>query len=225
MKKEEYRKIEAYMLSCMQDSAHDKDHVYRVLYNALTIARETPGTDMDILIAACLLHDVGRPEQIADPGVCHAEVGSRKAYAFLREIGWSEARAEHVRRCILSHRYRRSDPPDSIEAKILYDADKLDVTGAVGVARTLMYNGALNEPMYATGPDGRLSDGAEGEPDSFLREYRFKLEKVYDRFLTAPGRELAQQRRAAAQAFVDALLTEMRGPETAGLAALESLLE
>lgn len=213
------------MLSCMQDSAHDKDHVYRVLYNAMMIAGGLPEVDMDVLVTACLLHDVGRPEQIADPSLCHAQVGSEKACAFLREIGWPRERAEHVRRCILSHRFRKSAPPESIEAKILYDADKLDVTGAVGVARTLMYNGALNEPMYTTGPDGRLSNGAEGEPDSFLREYRFKLEKVYDLFLTAPGRELAQQRRAAAQAFVDALLTEMRGPETAGLAALESLLE
>lgn len=225
MRKDEYRKIEGYMLSCMQDSAHDKDHVYRVLYNALVIAGSLPEVDMDVLVTACLLHDVGRPEQIADPSVCHAQVGSEKAYAFLREIGWTEERAEHVRRCILSHRFRKSAPPESIEAKILYDADKLDVTGAVGVARTLMYNGALNEPMYTTGADGRLSEGAEDEPDSFLREYRFKLEKVYDRFLTAPGRELAQQRRKAAKTFVDALLNEMKGPERAGLAALDELLE
>ena len=79
-----YEAIEHYMLTTMDDSAHDAEHVYRVLYNALEIAKTEPGTDMDILICACLLHDIGRPDQVADPRVCHAEVGSEKAYRFLR---------------------------------------------------------------------------------------------------------------------------------------------
>lgn len=213
------------MLSCMQDSAHDKDHVYRVLYHALSIAGEIPQTDMEILVTACLLHDIGRSEQIADPAVCHARAGSEKAYAFLKQIGWSEERAEHVRSCIRTHRFRKSDPPQSIEAMILYDADKLDVTGLVGIARTLMYNGALNEPMYSTTPDGRIAPGAEGEPDSFLHEYRFKLEKVYDHFLTEPGRRMAHARRPAATAFVEQLLLELERPVDDGLQALEGMLK
>ena len=55
------------MLASTSDSAHDREHIYRVLYNALAIARTEENVDYDILIAACLLHDVGRPEQFADP--------------------------------------------------------------------------------------------------------------------------------------------------------------
>lgn len=211
MERNMYRTLEDYMLSCMQDSAHDKDHVYRVLSNALLIAREEPQADIDIVIAASLLHDIGRPEQMADKRLCHAQVGSEKAYVFLLAQGWAEARADHVRRCIASHRYRKSSPPDSLEAKILYDADKLDVTGAIGVARTLVYNGAVNRPIYSTGEDGRILDGSGEEPDSFCREYRYKLEHVYDRFLTESGRRLAEERRAAAKAFYDALMAEVAG--------------
>ena len=85
MTKEEYRRIEGYMLSCMAESAHDREHVYRVLYLALDIARTEPEADRDVLIAAALLHDVGRPEQTADQTLDHALVGAEKAEAFLNE--------------------------------------------------------------------------------------------------------------------------------------------
>lgn len=216
MDKQTYERIEGYMLECMKDSAHDKDHVYRVLYGAMTIAREEQVNDMDVLIAACLLHDIARAEQMADPAVCHALAGGEKAYAFLMGIGWPEARAEHVRQCIRSHRFRKSAPPASIEAQILYDADKLDVTGAIGLARTLAYNGAMNEPIYTTAADGTILDGSGEEPDSFCREYRFKLEKVYDRFLTRTGAALAGKRKQAAEDFYRCLMEEVTGTVTSG---------
>jgi len=225
MNKSEYQRIEGRMLECMQDSAHDKDHVYRVLYNAMAIAAGEKDIDMDILIAACLLHDIGRPEQIADPSLCHAQVGAEKAYAFLLGIGWPEERAEHVRRCIRSHRFRKSEPPQSIEAKVLYDADKLDVTGAIGAARTLAYNGAVGQPIYSTSPDGMILDGSGDEPGSFFHEYRFKLVRVYDRFLTETGARLAAERRHAAEAFYLQVLAEVRDSAAAGQALLNNTLE
>jgi uncharacterized protein len=62
----------------MKDSAHDTEHIYRVLYVALDIARYEENVDGDVLIAACLLHDIGREEQNADPAVCHAAAGGGK---------------------------------------------------------------------------------------------------------------------------------------------------
>lgn len=226
MKREEYRRIEQYMLSCMQDSAHDKDHVYRVLMGAMAIARQEGAVDADVLIAACLLHDIGRPDQIADPSLCHAQIGAGRAYAFLTEIGWDAEKAEHVRQCIRSHRFRKSDPPRTLEAMILYDADKLDVTGATGAARTLQYNGALGEPIYTTAQDGSILDGTgDEEPDSFFREYRYKLVRVYDRFLTGTGRRMAAMRQEAAEAFYRAVLQETSDTVAAGQQALEALLD
>lgn len=60
MTRQTYSLLENYMLSCMDDSAHDKEHVYRVLYHALRIAKMLHNVDYDVLIAACLLHDIGR---------------------------------------------------------------------------------------------------------------------------------------------------------------------
>lgn len=225
MTEECYRTIETYMLSCMDDSAHDAEHVYRVLYNALEIAKTEPDTDYDVLIAACLLHDIGRIDQINDPTLCHAEAGSQKAYNFLLGIGVEDTFADKVRHCIATHRFRKNLQPRTLEAKILFDADKLDVTGAIGIARTLMYRGTLTEPLYRILPDGTISDGTHDIGHSFFREYKFKLEKLYDRFYTKKGAELARQRKAIAAAYYENLYKEVTTGYTSGKALLDTILE
>lgn len=225
MTQERYAAIEAHMLASMKDNAHDSEHVYRVLYNALEIAKAEETVDYDILITACLLHDIGRKDQIADPRLCHAEVGSEKAYQFLLELGTEASFAAQVRHAILTHRFRNNRQPETLEAKILFDADKLDVTGAIGVARTLMYMATVEEPLYAKLPDGRISDGTDEGAFSFFREYKFKLEKLYDRFYTARGAELAQSRRKIAADFYENLYREVNIGYTAGQQLLKNRLK
>lgn len=212
----DYDKIEAYMLECMRDSAHDREHIYRVLYTALDIAESEPSADLEILTAACLLHDIGRPEQFADPNLCHAEVGSKKAYDFLIGLGWAEERAAHVRNCVYTHRFRSNAPPHSIEAKILFDADKIDVSGAVGMARSLMYRGAVGEPLYTQNADGTVNDGSDADEPSFFREYHFKLKNIYGKFFTERGKEIALGRQRAAEDFYNTLLSEVTDAEKRG---------
>lgn len=225
MTQECYRTIESYMLSCMDDSAHDAEHVYRVLYNALEIAKAEPDTNYDVLIAACLLHDIGRIDQIADPSLCHAAVGAEKARQFLLGLGMEADFTDQVCHCIQTHRFRKNLQPQTLEAKILFDADKLDVTGAIGIARTLMYRGTLTEPLYRMLPDGSISDGTHEIGHSFFREYKFKLEKLYDRFYTPKGAELARDRQAIAAAFYKNLYKEVNTGYTAGKVMLEDLLK
>mgnify|MGYP003397099352 CR=1 FL=1 len=216
MDKKDYSVIENYMHACMKDSAHDVEHVYRVLNNALVIARSTQNVDYDILIAACLLHDIARPEQIADPKLCHATVGSEKARMFLVNNGFSTEFAERVKDCIRTHRFRKNDQPETLEAKILFDADKLDVAGAIGIARTLVYKGTVSDPLYTRKQDGSISDGAEDETSSFFREYKFKLENLYDRFYTETGKQLALNRRKAAEQFYENLYQEVSALDEEG---------
>ena len=225
MKKETYEWIENYMLSCMKDSAHDREHIYRVLFNALEIAKGEREVDHDLLITACLLHDIGRPEQFEDPSLCHAAVGSEKAYRFLKENGFDEPFCQGVRHCIATHRFRKAMEPETLEARILFDADKLDVTGAIGIARSLMYMGNMIEPIYHVLPDGTISDGTKEEPPSFFREYKFKLEKLYDKFYTATGAKLAQQRKEIAAAFYESLYREVNTGYQSGSEMLRQKLQ
>ena len=210
MKQAVFQQLEAYMQSCMQDSAHDKEHVYRVLYTALDLAFHEDNVDLDVLLAACLLHDIGRQAQYDDPTVCHAACGAEMARQYLSDQGFSSAFADHVAACIRTHRFRKADQPATIEAKILFDADKLDAVGAMGVARTLQYNGKMDEPLYSLDDTGTVSDGSRDQQSSFLQEYHFKLRKLYGKFYTARGAALALERQPAAEAFYERLLQESR---------------
>lgn len=225
MERKTYERFENYMLSCMADSAHDKDHVYRVLYTALDIARFETGVDYGVLICACLLHDIGRREQIENPAVCHAAVGAEKAYRFLIAQGLGEPFAEKVKACVASHRFRSETPPQRIEAKIMFDADKVDVTGAIGVARTILYQGKTSEPLYTLRPDGQVSDGTDDEAPSFFQEYKYKLQGLYDKFYTKRGAEIAAGRQAAAAAFYNSLLKEVRCGYAVGQSILNGIID
>ena len=222
---ENYTLIEDHMKSCMKDSAHDREHVRRVLFNALEIAADMNDVDYDVLITACLLHDIARREQQLDPAICHAQAGAEKAYIFLGDNGFDEAFAQQVRHCIKTHRYRKSTPPQSVEAKILFDADKLDAVGATGIARTLMYKGAVSEPLYILLDDGSVSDGNGDEAPSFFQEYIYKLQNLYDRFYTEKGRALALERQEAAKEFYRSLYQEVSTSNNSGRALLGTLLK
>ena len=222
---ETFRLLETYMQTCMQDSAHDREHIYRVLSNALEIAKTEPDVDYDILIAACLLHDIGRPEQFADPSLCHAAVGAEKARQFLLKQRFAPTFADAVHHCIAAHRFRKNLPPETTEARILFDADKLDVTGAIGIARSLMYKADMAEPLYHVLPGGKIADGTEDLGPSFFREYKFKLEKLYDKFYTVRGAELARDRQRIAADFYESLYREVNTGYTEGRQMLGQCLE
>lgn len=183
MTRETFQLLDDYMRSCVCDSMHDPTHIYRVLARALKITETEPGVCPDVLIAACLLHDIARSEQYDDPRLCHAQEGGRKATAFLRENGFEEPFIQKVCACIQTHRYRAAIPPQSIEAKILFDADKLDTSGAMGIARTLMFQGKTGQPLYVRTADGAI----DPVQDSFYREYTFALRPFLYRRRAADG--------------------------------------
>ena len=225
MKRSEYEMLEEYMISCMTDSAHDKEHIYRVLYVALDIAQNEKAVDRDILITACLLHDIGRQEQFADARLDHAEVGAEKARCFLTTHGYSADFADRVASCIAAHRFRTNSAPESIEAQILFDADKIDVTGTIGIARTIFYKGQVAEPLYTLDENGSVLDGTSDTEPSFFQEYKYKLEKMYTKFYTRRGAEIAGQRQQAAISFYNSMLSEIKQSYSAGIHIIDGILE
>lgn len=222
---QQYREIEDHMMRCMRDSAHDKHHIYRVLYSALLLAKGHPEADRDVVITACLLHDIGRDAQSKDPSICHAREGARLAREFLTGR-YPEAFVDRVCACIRTHRFRSDDPPTSIEAKLLFDADKLDAAGAVGIARTLIYQGQeMAGSIYNVSADGAVLSGDEkGDyEESFFMEYHRKLRHVYDRFYTEEAEAIARERQDIAEAYYRALLAECASTYRQGQEALRAI--
>ncbi|MBQ3223782.1 MAG: HD domain-containing protein [Clostridia bacterium] len=207
---QEKQRIHAHMLEKMSDSAHDREHVHRVMRMCERIAAQYPEADTDILYAAACLHDIGREAQFRDPSVDHALFGAEMAYEYLLSIGWEETRAAHVRACIRTHRYRGSEQPATIEARILFDSDKLDVLGALGVARTLLYGGKVGSPLYE--PE-ELDDESYRCEESFLTEYKRKLRYASARLYTDYAKRIALERDRTMEAFVAALLREAKAED------------
>ena len=226
MDRERYDLLDAYMRKRMRgaDGAHDCEHVYRVLGVALDVASSEPEADVDVVIAACLLHDIARRDQLRDKRVCHAALGAEKAEKFLVKNGFDKDFAHRVAECVRTHRFRKGDAPQSIEAKILYDADKIDVCGATGIARTLLYQGHSNGALYAVRPDGSLADGLGEKGETFFGEYKRKLEGIYCRLFTARAREIARERQAAARAFYQSMLAEVYASREKGRELLQRQL-
>jgi len=182
------------------DAAHDFDHVLRVLANAERIGRAEKA-DMGVLRTATLLHDIARADQ-RRTGVDHAAEGARRARTMLTQAGHPTEFVEAVCHAIAAHRFRNELAPQTLEAKILYDADKLDSIGAVGIARVFAYGGHLNRPLY------REDDSGE---HTALQEFRVKLSKIKERLFTRTAQKIAEERHHFMVAYFDQLAAEVAG--------------
>jgi len=192
---------------------HDFDHVQRVLHNARTILAEEHDADAWTVELAALLHDIARPEEMASKGkICHARHGSVIAVPLLEKCGFTDPILVcRVCSCVKKHRYRGSDKPETIEEKIIYDADKLDSIGAVGIGRAFHFAGRIGARLHNT-PEEALASDAYSVQDSAYREYLVKLRHVPSRMLTENGRKLAMERAEFMIAFFDRMNSETSCP-------------
>ncbi|QEW22214.1 putative hydrolase [Marinibacterium anthonyi] len=190
-----------------QDGAHDTAHLLRVWRNVERIAR-VEGGETRILLAATLLHDCVR----VDKGSPDRPFASRMAAARAREVlvsmGWDDAAVSRVCHAIEAHSFSAGITPDSLEAKILQDGDRLDAMGHVGIARCMYLAGARGTSIcHATDPAARarpLDDGAYA-----LDHFRTKLLRLGDGMQTRTGRAMASARAATLRDFYDGLLAEL----------------
>ena len=193
------------------DAVHDFDHVLRVLALAERIGR-AEGADMEIVRAAVLLHDVGRAQADAG-GLDHAVVGAEQACEILAEQ--PPAKVEAVAHAIVAHRYRTAPQPETLEAQVLFDADKLDAIGAVGIARAFAYGGAHGQrlwtPVETVDLTRWLSDGDDPDRHTPVHEFVVKLSRIRERLFTPTGRSIAEDRHAYMVAFYKRLDAEVLG--------------
>jgi uncharacterized protein len=187
--------------------SHDWDHTRRVLRLCLRIGRKE-AANLDILRLAALLHDVGREEEDRSGGKsCHAAAGAVLARGILERHGLDAGKVREVVHCVRTHRFRRRAVPKTLEARILFDADKLDSIGAVGIGRAFLFAGEVGARLHNPGVD--LEATSEyGSEDSAWREFSVKLRFVRDRMLTAEGRAIAEGRHRAMEEFFERLHRE-----------------
>jgi uncharacterized protein len=195
------------------DPVHDFNHVLRVYRTAERLAT-IEGADLEIVHAAALLHDAEGSAPGTEARLSHHESSAEFAGKVLSKEGWSKEGIAAVQHCILAHRFRNGGiTPETIEAQVIFDADKLDVLGAIGVARVVGYAVLNNQPIYVEPSEEFVRTGTKnlGEPHSAYHEYLFKLRKIKDRLFTKTAREMAADRDAYLNNFFQQLSAELSG--------------
>ncbi len=203
----------------LDPGSHDMDHVRRVYKMASRIARSIKGVNLNILLPAAILHDIARKrEDAARPAPFdHAEEGARMARAILEARGFRHI--EEICHCVRSHRFRGRAMPETIEAKILSDADKLDAVGAVGVARAFMQAGKVGAPLYSNVDIEDYKRANLDENGRCIREelhaanleYEVKLRRIGERLYTPQARSIFEQRIGFMHLFFETLKNEIEG--------------
>jgi uncharacterized protein len=202
---------QAQQLYVLGDAAHDFDHVRRVARLAVQIA-QAEGADEEVVLLAALLHDVPSPVHAAPRAAHHVAAAEfARHYLIMQEMALQQV--ESVVHCIEAHRFRdQTIQPQTLEAKCLYDADKLDSIGAIGVARAFAFAGAhgnrlWTEPWSATPPAAAKPVGAAYTP---VHEFVYKLRRLLATLHTPTARRLGAQRHTFMVMFYEQLDAEMR---------------
>lgn len=205
---------EARALYTTGDAAHDFDHVLRVTRMAIHIA-EAEGADRTVVRLAALLHDVPVPATVNDNDhavqrLSHHMAAANYARHLLSKRGLGTFEVEKIVHCIEAHRFRdQSVQPQTLEAQCLYDADKLDAFGAIGIARVFAFAGAHDHRLWTT-KWREIQDAPTVAADyTPVHEFVFKLQRLQATLFTATARAIGKERHDFMRLFFDRLDLEM----------------
>ncbi len=192
------------------DPAHGFAHIRRV-YNLCERLGREEDANLKILRAAALLHDAKSGPDVREE---HHIASAEFAQQVLHAEGWPDDQISAVQHCIRAHRFRdRTEQPQTIEAQVLFDADKLDSIGAVGIVRALAYAIFNGQEVYFSPSERFLSTGERepGEPHTPHHEFIYKLRHIESQLFTLSGKALARQRHHFLVHFFEQFDAEING--------------
>lgn len=174
------------------DGSHDIAHIHRVFRNAMRI-QAAEGGDGRVLAAAVLLHDCVAVEKSSPLRSQASRLAAEKASAILADLGWEGTEIAAVSHAIATHSFSAALAPETIEARILQDADRLDAIGMVGAARCFYTAGRMGSALYD--PADPLAEHRALDDRAFaIDHFAAKLFKLSDNFQTEAGRLMARER-------------------------------
>jgi uncharacterized protein len=191
-------------------SSHDYYHLLRVYMNAISLCANESVSESTAFIVqiSALLHDVGHKKVVFDKLNDHEKDSVAIAKEILSKYQINGTDIEKIVYCILHHRFSKDIDNESIEIKILQDADRLDALGAISIARTFSYDS--NRPIYI--PDVSPKENYDGISLSSINHIVEKILKLTpDVFNTKSAKEIAKSRLVYVQEFVEEFMNEWNG--------------
>jgi uncharacterized protein len=189
------------------DGAHDIGHIARVFANAMRI-QASEGGDAEILAAAVLLHDCVAVEKNSPLRAKASQLAADKASDILAGLGWQPDRITAAAHAIAAHSFSAGIAPETLEAEILQDADRLDAIGMMGVARLFYTAGRMGSALYDPA-DPRAADRSLDDRAYAMDHFPAKLLTLADGFRTAAGRAIAAERHRRLHLFRDLFFEEI----------------
>jgi uncharacterized protein len=189
------------------DPAHDILHVQRVVETARQLAL-TEGAQLEIVLPAAWLHDfVIIPKN--DPRRSQASrLSSQAAVEFLVELNYPRQFHQGIAHAIEAHSYSAKIHPQTLEAEIVQDADRLDGLGAIGIARCFATSGLLHRSFYSV-LDPFCADRAPDDACFTVDHFYAKLFSTAATLKSKAGRQEGVQRTATMQLFLKELAREV----------------
>jgi uncharacterized protein len=190
------------------DGSHDMSHLLRVWRNAEAIARTEPSCDMQLLAAAVLLHDCVNVAKNSPQRAMASRLSAARARELADHLGWHAARVAALGHAIEAHSFTSGLAPETLEACILRDADKLDAIGAIGIARCFYVAGRMGSALYDA-DDFHATRRNVDDQRYAIDHFEAKLFRLAEEFCTEAGRAMAAERCAVMRRFVDAFRSEV----------------
>lgn len=189
------------------DGAHDLGHLDRVWKSCRLIALDE-AADLDILAAAAYFHDaVNLPKNSPDRARA-SRLSADLAVAELAAMGFPEAKRAGLHHAILAHSFSANIPPETAEAKILQDADRLEALGAIGIARMFLISGQMGGGLFDAEDPMALNRPLDDRRFA-LDHIQVKLARIAETMQTATGRAIAAERLEWMESFRTRLLSEI----------------
>lgn len=189
------------------DGSHDLAHIARVWANAKKIA-ELEGGDLEVLVAAVILHDCVAVEKNSPLRSKASQLAAARATELLTGLGWRKDRCALVAHAIEAHSFSAGIDPQTLEACIVQDADRLDAIGLIGVARCFYTAGRLESQLYDVADPKAMHRELQDETFA-LDHFPRKLLTLSENFRTRRGAALAKQRHRLLKEFYDGFLNEI----------------
>ncbi|HHF3032899.1 HD domain-containing protein [Vibrio diabolicus] len=204
--------IESQFLEFMQqemqvDAAHDISHVQRVVNTAKKLAVEE-GADLSIVLPAAYLHDCFTYPKDHPNRKQSSIIAAKKAVAFLESIDYPQQYHDAIAHTIEAHSFSANIRPNTLEAKVVQDADRLDALGAIGITRCIQVSTEFDAQLY----DDKDIFAQQRELDDkqfTLDHFQTKLFKIAETMNTESARREAQKRKAFMQAYIEQLHDEV----------------
>ncbi|MDD4973943.1 MAG: HD domain-containing protein [Bacteriovorax sp.] len=189
------------------DPAHDLSHVLRVVKTAKMLAL-AEGANLEVIIPAAWLHDlVNLPKNHPERSLA-SKLAAKAALEFLTSVDYPQKYFPEIAHAIEAHSFSGGIHPESLEAKIVQDADRLDGLGAIGLARLFSISSQLNRPFYHAEDPFALSRSLDDKQNA-IDHIEIKLKKIVELMNMPSAKVEAKKRMSFIEKFLDQLRTEI----------------